>query len=111
MDTRDIRELVHFSDDAPRHDTLFESERLWSEVICIQGAQAIGPVSDAKSDALITVLSGEVAVQVSRGRARMKQWESALVPAGSELTIRNASPEPTVVLLVTAPPPAPPGSP
>jgi hypothetical protein len=35
----------------------------------------------------------------------MKQWASATVPAGDELTIRNASPEPSVVLLVLAPPP------
>jgi hypothetical protein len=36
----------------------------------------------------------------------MKQWESVLVPAGAELTIHNASEEPSVVLLVLSPPPA-----
>ena len=35
----------------------------------------------------------------------MKQWESVLVPGGQDLTLRNASAEPGVVLLVTAPPP------
>jgi hypothetical protein len=35
----------------------------------------------------------------------MKQWVSATVPAGDELTLRNASPDPSVVLLVLAPPP------
>lgn len=110
MDTRDIRDLVRFSDDGARHDTLFESERLWSEVVCLQGAQGLGPLADATSDGLLAVLSGEVAVQVDKGRARMKQWESVLVPAGSQLTIRNASAEPTVLLLVTAPPPAPAGA-
>ena len=52
-----------------------------------------------------TRLSGEVATQVGKGRARMKQWEAVEVPAGSDLTIRNASEEPSVVLLVVAPPP------
>jgi hypothetical protein len=37
----------------------------------------------------------------------MKQWDSLLVPAGSELTLKNASPDPAVVLLVAAPPPTP----
>jgi mannose-6-phosphate isomerase-like protein (cupin superfamily) len=106
METRDIRDLVHFSDDEARHDTLFESEHLWSEVVCLQGAQGLGPLADATSDGLLAVLSGEIAVQIGKGRARMKQWESVLVPAGSQLTIRNASPDPTVLLLVTAPPPA-----
>ena len=53
------------------------------------------------------LLAGEIAVQVGRGRKRMGQWGSTLVPAGSELTIRNASIEPAVILIVAAPPPTP----
>ncbi len=107
MKPRDIRDLVHFSDDESRHETLFESEHLWSEVICFQGAQGLGPMTDAASDAMLFVLSGEVATQVGKSRARMKQWESLMVPAGSELTLRNASEDPAVVLLIAAPPPTP----
>ncbi|MGZ4110223.1 MAG: cupin domain-containing protein [Actinomycetota bacterium] len=106
MKPRDLRDLVHFSDDEARHETLFESEHLWSEVICIQGNQGLGPMSDAASDALLSVLSGEVAAQVDKDRSRMKQWDSVLVPAGAQLTLRNASADPAVLLLVAAPPPA-----
>ena len=106
MKPRDLRDLVHFSDDEARHETLFESEHLWSEVICIQGSQGLGPMSDPASDAVLAVLSGEVAAQVDKDRSRMKQWESVLVPAGAQLTIRNASVDPAVLLLVAAPPPA-----
>jgi glyoxylate utilization-related uncharacterized protein len=105
--SRDIRDLVHFSDDGALHHPLFETERLWSEILCLQGAQGVGPMTDARSDAIVAVLSGEVAAQVDRGRARMKQWESVLVPAGAELTLRNASDEPSVVLLVLSHPPVP----
>jgi len=104
---RDIRDLVHFSEDEPRHGTLFESEHLWSEVICLQGTQGLGPMSDPSSDAILVVISGEVSAQVGRSRARMSQWDSVLVAAGAELTVRNASPDPAVLLLVTAPPPMP----
>jgi glyoxylate utilization-related uncharacterized protein len=106
MKPRDIRDLVHFSDDEARHETLFESERLWSEVICIQGNQGLGPMSDPGSDAVLAVLSGEVAAQVGKDRSRMKQWGSVLVPAGAQLTIRNASTDPAVLLLVAGPPPS-----
>jgi len=106
MRTTDIRDLVRFSDDEPRRSTLVDGERLWSEVVCLQGAQGVGPLRDDGSDGLLVVLSGEVATQVGRGRARMKQWEAVDVPAGVELTVRNASGEPSVVLLVAAPPPA-----
>jgi len=64
MKPLDIRDLVRFSDDEPRHQTLHESERVWSEVVCLQGSQGVGPMSDAASDAILTVLAGEVA---SRG--------------------------------------------
>jgi glyoxylate utilization-related uncharacterized protein len=64
-------------------------------------------MSDAAADGLAVVLAGEVAAQVGKSRARLRQWESVLVPAGEELTLRNASEEPSVVLLVLAPPPPP----
>jgi len=107
MKPRDLRDLVHFSDDEPRHETLFETAHLWSEVICLQGAQGLGPMTDPASDAVLCVLSGEVATQVDKSRARMSQWGSMLVPAGSELTVKNASEDPAVVLLIAAPPPTP----
>lgn len=107
MKPRDIRDLVWFSEDEARHETLYESEHLWSQVICLQAAQGVGPMTDPTSDAMATVLAGEVAVQVGKSRARMGQWEAVLVPHGEELTVRNASEEPSVVLLVLAPPPAP----
>lgn len=105
MKTLDIRDLVHFSEDEPRRRTLIEGERVWAEVVCLQGAQAVGPLRDDASDGIVLVLAGQVATQVGKGRARMKQWETVEVPAGTELTVRNASEEPSVVLLVVAPPP------
>jgi quercetin dioxygenase-like cupin family protein len=103
--TRDIRDLVWFADDEARHETLFETEQLWTQVVCLQEAQGIGPMRDDASDAVLTVLAGEVATQAGKGRARMRQWEAVLIEAGTELTIRNASDEPSVVLLTLAPPP------
>ncbi|HXF73720.1 MAG TPA: hypothetical protein VNO79_14060 [Actinomycetota bacterium] len=107
MQTKDLRDLVRFSEEGPHHGPLFESPRLWSEVLCLEGPQRLGPISDPGSDAICAVLAGEVAVQVDRRRARLKQWGTVLVPAGSALTIANASPDPAVLLIVAAPPPAP----
>jgi glyoxylate utilization-related uncharacterized protein len=103
--TRKVTDLVHFDDEAARTEVLFETERVFSQVVCVQGSQGIGPMSDPDSEGLVVVLAGEIAAQVGRTRARMKQWDSALVPPGDELTLRNASAEPAVVLLVLAPPP------
>jgi len=101
----DIRDLVRFSEDEPRRSTLIEGERLWSEIVCLQGSQGVGPLRDDRSDGLLVVLAGTVATQVGKGRARMGQWETVEVPAGEDLTVHNASEEPAVLLLVVAPPP------
>jgi len=105
MDTRDITDLVYFDEEAPRIELLHETDQLFSQVICLQEAQGLGPMTDERADGLVIVLAGEVAAQIGKGRARMRQWSSVTVPAGEDLTLRNASPDPSVVLLVLAPPP------
>ncbi len=107
MEAKDLTDLVHFSDDGPHHETLYESARLWSEVVCLERNQSLGPVTDPDSDAICTVMAGEVAVQVDRGRKRLKQWGAVLVPAASQFVVKNASIDPAVLLLVAAPPPTP----
>jgi redox-sensitive bicupin YhaK (pirin superfamily) len=107
VDARDLRDLVHFDEAGPRHETLYETDRLWSEVVCLDRNHTLGPIGDRESDAMVIVVSGKVVVQVDRARKRREQWETALVPAGSELSIANATPEPAVVLVVAAPPPPP----
>jgi hypothetical protein len=107
VEERDLRSLVNFSEGGPIHKRLFESAHLWSEIVCLEGAQGFGPIADRDSDAICTILAGRVAVQVERDRRRLGQWRSALVPAGASLTVRNASAEPAVILLIAAPPPTP----
>ena len=107
MDSANLQDHVRFEDEGPARSTVFETERLWSQVVSLARNQALGPIGDPSADAVVTVAAGEVVVQVDRGRKRLKQWGSALVPAGAELVITNASPDPAVLLFVTAPPPAP----
>jgi glyoxylate utilization-related uncharacterized protein len=105
MKPRTLTDLIHFTEDAARTEVLHETRRLWSQVICLQGAQAVGPRTDDRADGLVLVLAGEVATQVGRSRARLKQWQTVTIAPGEPLTLRNASPEPAVVLLVLSPPP------
>jgi len=107
VETRDIRDLVHFSADGPTRSDLFESERLWAEVICLEPNQQVGPMEDPGADAVFVIVAGEAVLQVDRSRKRLKQWEAGLAPAGAEVTVSSASPDPTVVLVVAAPPPTP----
>jgi mannose-6-phosphate isomerase-like protein (cupin superfamily) len=107
VDTADLRDLVEFAEGEVIRRDVFESEHLWSQVICVDHNRSYGPVSDPQADAMLTILAGEAVFLVDKHRKRMKQWGSVLVPAGSDLLLTNASPEPLVILMITAPPPAP----
>ena len=106
METRDLRDLVRF-DEAPVHVDIFETGNLWSELACLEPNQQIGPIGDSDSDAIWLVVAGKVVLQVDRLRKRLDQWGAALVPAGSQVTVTNASEDPAVVMLVVSPPPKP----
>ena len=105
MDTAELTDFVRFSPDGPVRETIFESEHVWCQLICLDLNQSLGPIGDPRADGILTVIAGEAVVMVDRRRKRMKQWGAALVPAGAELVVTNASADPAVLLFVTAPPP------
>jgi quercetin dioxygenase-like cupin family protein len=105
MERIDLRDLVAFSEEGPVHREVAATDRLWSELICLEPNQRVGPIGDRDSDGLCTVIAGRVVLQLDKQRQRLGQWEAATIPAGSSLTLANAGEEPAVVLLVVAPPP------
>jgi mannose-6-phosphate isomerase-like protein (cupin superfamily) len=105
VEQRSLTDFVHFSDDVVRRETIFESDHLWCQLLCLSRAQTYGPVRDDDSDAVFAVLAGEAAFMVNGKRKRLGQWGSVLVTAGEEVTIRNASVDPLVVMVTAAPPP------
>lgn len=107
MESRDLSELVRFEDDEPTRTTVFETERLWTQLLCLGRNQSLGPVADPAADAVVTVVAGEVVFLVAGKRKRLGQWGAVVVPARAELSIANASADPAVLLIVAAPPPAP----
>jgi quercetin dioxygenase-like cupin family protein len=107
VDAADLREFIEFEEGDLVRKTVFETERLWVQTVCLDRNGSYGPVSDRTSDALVTILAGEAVFQVDKKRKRLKQWGAIVVPAGAELVVTNASTEPLVVLMVVAPPPPP----
>jgi mannose-6-phosphate isomerase-like protein (cupin superfamily) len=105
MRSRSLKDLVHFDPDDVRREPLFETAQLFSEVLCCDGKQFVGPMMDPDSDAVFTVLAGECRFNVGRRSRTMRQWGAVLVSAGEEVTVINLHDEPLVVLMVAAPPP------
>lgn len=107
MDAADLREYIEFEEGEAVRKTVFETERLWAQTICLDRNGSYGPVRDGGADALLTILAGEGVFLVDKKRKRLKQWSSVVVPAAAELVVTNASVEPLVLLMVVAPPPPP----
>lgn len=108
MENRNLKRFVHFSPEDVRRETVFETPRLWTQVLCFDRNQILGPICDDSSDAVFTIIAGEGVFIVDGRRKRLEQWGTVLVPAGAQVTVTNASTEPLVLLLIAAPPPAPP---
>lgn len=106
VDAADLRDFVRFEEGAVVRGTVFESDHLWVQLVCLDRNRSYGPVSDPAADAVVTVVAGEAVFVVGRRRKRMKQWGAILVPAGAQLSVSNASAEGLVLLMITAPPPA-----
>lgn len=106
VEQQNLKRLVHFSSDGVRRETVFETDRLWTQVLCFERNQSIGPITDPDSDGIFLVVAGEAVFLVDGKRKRLEQWGTVLVPAGSEVTVTNASVDPLVIFLMTAPPPA-----
>jgi quercetin dioxygenase-like cupin family protein len=107
MQSRSLKDLVHFDPEDVRRETLFETGNLFSEVLCFDAKQHVGPMEDPDADAVFTVLAGEGRFNVGRRSRTLRQWGSLLVPAGEQITVINLHDEPMVVLMVASPPPLP----
>jgi mannose-6-phosphate isomerase-like protein (cupin superfamily) len=107
VENRNLKRFVHFASEGVTRETVFETDHLWTEVLCLDRNQSLGPAMDEDSDAVFTVLAGEAVFLVDAKRKRLDQWATVLVPAGSEVSVTNASAEPLVLMLVAAPPPVP----
>jgi mannose-6-phosphate isomerase-like protein (cupin superfamily) len=106
VEQRNLKRFVHFSADGVRRETVFETDHLWTQVLCFERNQGIGPLIDPDADGVFLVVAGEAVFLVDGKRKRLEQWGTVLVPAGAEVSVTNASVEPLVVFLMTAPPPA-----
>ena len=95
---RNLQDFVQFSPDGVRRETVFETGHLWTQVLCFDRNQHVGPMEDPDADGLFAVLAGEAVFLVDRKRRRVKQWEAVLVPAGASVSVTNASVDPLVVL-------------
>jgi len=105
VERKDLTSLVRFEETRAHHETVFRTQHLRSEILCLDKNQVTDAATDPEADVMLTVIAGEVAIYLDRKFKRFKQWGATVAPAGTEVVIKNASSQPAVVLIVAAPPP------
>lgn len=102
MQRKNLQDLVSFSEDGANHAEMLSSDLLYSEVISLGQNQETAKMGDGGSDAIFVVVAGEAVIYINRSFKRLRHWDSALAPAGSEVVVKNATGEPAIVLMVAA---------
>ncbi len=106
MQTGNVRAAQKFSADKMVKANLFQTERLYYDVYCLEPGQAQKVHSHAGCDKVYLVLAGRAIVTIGTEERELGPDEAALAPAGVPHGIRNAAPvERLSALVVTTPPP------
>jgi quercetin dioxygenase-like cupin family protein len=84
---------------------LFETERFFLDVYCLEPGQSQKTHAHAASDKVYAVLEGAVHARVGPEERELRAGEAVLAPAGSEHGIENRSQARAAVLVLMAPRP------
>jgi len=84
---------------------LFETERFFCDVYCLEPGQAQKAHAHAESDKLYAVLEGTVVASIAGEERELQPGEAVLAPDGSEHGLANKSAARAAVLVFMAPHP------
>jgi quercetin dioxygenase-like cupin family protein len=84
---------------------LFETERFFLDVYCLEAGQSQKAHAHEGSDKVYAVLEGTVVARVGEEQRELKEGETVLCPAGSEHGIENRGSRRAAVLVFMAPKP------
>ena len=84
---------------------LFETERFFLDIYCLEPGQSQKAHAHAGSDKVYAVLEGAVHARVGSEEQELREGQAVLAPAGSEHGIENRSGARAAVLVLMAPKP------
>ena len=86
-------------------NSVFESERMFCDVYCLEPGQFQRIHSHAGADKIYYVIEGTPTFEVDDERRELGAGHAVLAPAGSDHGVMNNSPAQARVLVFMAPPP------
>jgi quercetin dioxygenase-like cupin family protein len=98
----DLRDYVHFDLDRPGARRVFATGVLTVELICLEPHQTLDARTHATADAVYTVLGGRAWVVTDEAEVTLEPLQALLMPAGVPHGLRNDSPDPLILQVVSA---------
>jgi quercetin dioxygenase-like cupin family protein len=105
MEIKNFQTTRRFAADKMQKLNLFETERFFCDVYCLEPGQVQKPHAHEGSDKVYAVLEGVVHAQVGDEERELSAGEIVLCPSGLAHAVANRSPERAAVLVFMAPRP------
>jgi len=105
METRNIHDLIRFSDEKMQKIPLFESSKYFCDLYCLRPGQDQRIHSHAESDKIYFVLRGTGLFHIAGEEKELASGETVIAKPGQDHGVKNASVEDLVLLVFMIPRP------
>ncbi len=105
MEIATIEKMKAFSSEKMKKTNLFNTDRMFCDLYCLQAEQFQKPHAHQAQDKVYYVLEGEGAFRIDNETEIVQKGSAVLAPAGSVHGVKNRSTEPLLLLVFMAPKP------
>jgi mannose-6-phosphate isomerase-like protein (cupin superfamily) len=105
MQTKNLKSDRRFSSEKLQKINLFETDRMFADIYCLEPGQEQKPHSHQGADKIYVVLEGIGRFHVGEEECDLGPDEAVIAPAGIDHGVRNASQERLSLLVFMAPNP------
>jgi mannose-6-phosphate isomerase-like protein (cupin superfamily) len=105
MDTKNIDELIRFSDEKMQKIPLFDSEKYFCDLYCLKPGQDQRIHSHAESDKIYVVLRGSGFFHIAGEEMELDEGQTVIARPGQAHGVRNRAAEDLVLLVFMTPRP------
>ena len=105
METRNIRDLIQFSDEKMKKIPVFDSARYFCDLYCLKSRQEQRVHTHAESDKIYFVLQGRGTFHIAGQERELAAGEAVIARPGEEHGVRNDDSEDLVLLVFMTPRP------
>ena len=105
METRNVDQLIRFSDDKMQKISVFDSAKYFCDLYCLKSGQDQRIHSHAESDKIYFVLRGKGTFHIAGEEKELGVGEIVIARPGEAHGVRNAAAEDLVLLVFMTPRP------